>query len=52
MNTELYRSPAFLTSDNFVSSNEIVRNKMADLLSNPPFCSNDLMISSECKKNS
>ena len=23
---------------------------MGDLLSNQPFCSNDLMISSECKK--
>ena len=46
-------SPAILTSDDFIRSNEIVRNKMADLFfkSNWPFCSNNLMISSERKKS-
>ena len=43
-------SPAILTSDDFITSHEIKdQNKMADLLSNQPFCSNILMISSERK---
>ena len=40
----LDQSPAFLTSDYFIRSNEIVI-KMADLSNNQPFCSDDLMIS-------
>ena len=48
---DLNRSPAFLTSDDFIKSNEIFQNKMADFLSNRSFCFNDLMISSEHKKS-
>ena len=44
-------SPALLTSDDFVTSNEKYEKKMADLLSNQPFCSNNLMISSEHRKS-
>ena len=42
----LDESPALLTSDDFIRSNE-----MADLCSNQPFCSNDLIISSEHKNS-
>ena len=41
------RSPVFLTTEYFIRPNEIVRTKWTNLSSNQPFCSNDLMISSE-----
>ena len=46
-------SPAFLTSDDFIRSNEIIGTKwlIYYLLSYQPFCTDDLMISLECKKS-
>ena len=48
---KLDRSPAFPTSDDFIRSNEIVRTKrlIYKVISN--FVSNNLMLSSERKKN-
>ena len=46
----LDRSPAFLTSNDFVTSIKS-SEKIAGLPSHQPFCSNDIMISSE-RKNS
>ena len=43
------QSPAFLTSDCFIRSNVIVETKW--LIYCVIFCSSNLMISSECKKN-
>ena len=46
----LDQSPAILTSDDFIRSNEIIRTKWPIyVVINRPFCSNDLMISSEVR---
>ena len=47
----LDRSPAFPTSDDFIRSNEIVRTKRLIYKVISTFVSNNLMISSERKKN-
>ena len=50
---QLDPSPAFLTSDDFVKSNEIVRTKLPIYLVISHFflTTNDLMISSDCKNS-
>ena len=47
----LDRSPAFLTSNDFVTSIKS-SEKIAGLPSHQPFCSNDIIITSEHKKSS
>ena len=48
MNIHVDQSPVFLTSDDFIRSNEVIRTKWPNyVVCNQSFCSNNLMISSE-----